>query len=239
MEHVLVLPGDRNPDQATAVGATAMPTVNSEMRSPFPIPFGWFQVGWPGDLKPGDVKPLEYFGKHLALWRDDNGVAHLNSAFCRAPRRTPRPRRLGTRRGAGLPLPRLAVHRRWRQLPHPLLPAHQQEGVHRQLPHDRAQRRSHGLVPPGRHRAAMGHPRDRGVQRPRELHRGGDPGIRDRGAVAGPRRERCRLRSLPLRAPHRGGPGARELRDGRTLHQDAFGPEVPHPAGSRGRPHQR
>lgn len=57
-------------------------TVVSEQRSPFPIPFGWFQVGWPGDVKPGDVRPLEYFGKHLALWRDENGTVHLNSAHC-------------------------------------------------------------------------------------------------------------------------------------------------------------
>ncbi len=57
-------------------------TVTANVRSPFPIPFGWFQVGWVDELKIGEVKPLEYFGKHLALWRDDNGVANLNSAFC-------------------------------------------------------------------------------------------------------------------------------------------------------------
>ena len=51
-------------------------------RSPFPIPFGWFQIGWPGDVKVGQVVPLEYFGKHLALWRDDHGQPHLNDAFC-------------------------------------------------------------------------------------------------------------------------------------------------------------
>lgn len=60
-----------------------MPTViNAHKRSPFPIPFGWFQVGWSNDLESGEVKPLQYFGRHLALWRDDNGVAHLNSAHC-------------------------------------------------------------------------------------------------------------------------------------------------------------
>ena len=57
-------------------------TITSTERSPFPIPFGWFTVGWPDDVKPGETKDLEYFGKHLVLWRDDNGVAHLNSAFC-------------------------------------------------------------------------------------------------------------------------------------------------------------
>jgi phenylpropionate dioxygenase-like ring-hydroxylating dioxygenase large terminal subunit len=51
-------------------------------RSPFPIPFGWFQVAWPDDVKVGQVVPLQYFGRHLALWRDDNGAPHLNDAFC-------------------------------------------------------------------------------------------------------------------------------------------------------------
>ena len=48
------------------------------LRSPFPIPYGWFQVAWPGDVKVGQVVPLQYFGQHLALWRDDNGVVHVN-----------------------------------------------------------------------------------------------------------------------------------------------------------------
>ncbi len=49
---------------------------------PFPIPFGWFQVGFPGDVGPGDVKPLFYFGRHLVLWRGDDGAIHLQDAFC-------------------------------------------------------------------------------------------------------------------------------------------------------------
>jgi phenylpropionate dioxygenase-like ring-hydroxylating dioxygenase large terminal subunit len=52
------------------------------LRSPFPIPYGWFQVAWPGDVKVGQVVPLQYFGQHLALWRDDNGAPHVNDAFC-------------------------------------------------------------------------------------------------------------------------------------------------------------
>jgi nitrite reductase/ring-hydroxylating ferredoxin subunit len=51
-------------------------------RYPFPIPYGWFQVGYPTDVAPGDVKPLYYFGRDLVLWRDDDGHAHLNDAFC-------------------------------------------------------------------------------------------------------------------------------------------------------------
>jgi phenylpropionate dioxygenase-like ring-hydroxylating dioxygenase large terminal subunit len=51
-------------------------------RSPFPIPFGWFQVGWSADLKPGDVVPVDYFDKSLVAWRDEQGAAHVNDAFC-------------------------------------------------------------------------------------------------------------------------------------------------------------
>jgi len=50
--------------------------------SSLPIPFGWFQVGWPSDVTAGSVHPRYYFGRHLALWRDAAGVAHLNDAFC-------------------------------------------------------------------------------------------------------------------------------------------------------------
>ncbi|MBS1836814.1 MAG: Rieske (2Fe-2S) protein [Actinobacteria bacterium] len=53
-----------------------------QVRSPFPIPFGWFQVAWSADLAPGAVEPIEYFGRHLVLWRDESGAAHVNDAFC-------------------------------------------------------------------------------------------------------------------------------------------------------------
>jgi nitrite reductase/ring-hydroxylating ferredoxin subunit len=51
-------------------------------RSPFPIPFGWYQLGWPDDVAIGETKPLYYFGRHLVLWRDEDGAARLNDAFC-------------------------------------------------------------------------------------------------------------------------------------------------------------
>jgi phenylpropionate dioxygenase-like ring-hydroxylating dioxygenase large terminal subunit len=50
--------------------------------SRLPLPFGWFQVAWASDLGAGSVRPLEYFGRHLVLWRDAEEVAHLNDAFC-------------------------------------------------------------------------------------------------------------------------------------------------------------
>ena len=60
------------------------PTAEGEQggRYPFGIPYGWFQVGWSDDVAAGDVLPRYYFGRDLALWRDEQGVAHLNDAFC-------------------------------------------------------------------------------------------------------------------------------------------------------------
>ncbi len=52
------------------------------MQYPFPIPFGWFQVLWSDELAPGDVRPLFYFDEHLVAWRDENGEAHIQEAFC-------------------------------------------------------------------------------------------------------------------------------------------------------------
>jgi len=51
-------------------------------RFPFPIPFGWYQVAFPGDLAPGEVTALEYWSRELVLWRDATGAFHLQDAFC-------------------------------------------------------------------------------------------------------------------------------------------------------------
>lgn len=51
-------------------------------RYPFPIPFGWFQVAWPEDIPVGESKALYYFGRHLVAWRDEEGTAHVQDAFC-------------------------------------------------------------------------------------------------------------------------------------------------------------
>jgi len=50
-------------------------------RFPFPIPFGWFCVGYPDEFtdKP---RPLYYWGRHLVGWRDETGEAHVMDAFC-------------------------------------------------------------------------------------------------------------------------------------------------------------
>lgn len=47
-----------------------------------PLPFGWFRA-LDGDAVPrGKAKPLFALGEHLVVWRDQNGEAHVNSAFC-------------------------------------------------------------------------------------------------------------------------------------------------------------
>jgi 3-ketosteroid 9alpha-monooxygenase subunit A len=47
-----------------------------------PFPIGWFQVAYSADLEPGDVRPLEYFGKDLVLFRTEDGEARVLDAFC-------------------------------------------------------------------------------------------------------------------------------------------------------------
>ena len=51
-------------------------------RFPFPIPYGWFHVGYSAELSSGEVRAVRYFGRDLALWRDQDGNAHLQDAYC-------------------------------------------------------------------------------------------------------------------------------------------------------------
>ena len=69
--------------QSTAAGAP-LPVGEGgpESRYPFDVPYGWFQVAWSDELPPGTVLPRYYFGRHLVLWRDEEGRAHLQDAFC-------------------------------------------------------------------------------------------------------------------------------------------------------------
>jgi nitrite reductase/ring-hydroxylating ferredoxin subunit len=53
------------------------------MRSfPFPVPFGWFCVGYPEDFPTGEPRPLYYWNRHLVGWRDGAGEMHVMDAFC-------------------------------------------------------------------------------------------------------------------------------------------------------------
>jgi len=51
-------------------------------RYPFPLPFGWFCVGYPEDFPVGEARPLYYLERHLVGWRDHDGEVHVNDAFC-------------------------------------------------------------------------------------------------------------------------------------------------------------
>jgi 3-ketosteroid 9alpha-monooxygenase subunit A len=45
-------------------------------------PTGWFQVLWSAELAVGEVKRLHYFDQELVAWRDEDGLAHVMSAYC-------------------------------------------------------------------------------------------------------------------------------------------------------------
>jgi nitrite reductase/ring-hydroxylating ferredoxin subunit len=51
-------------------------------RAPFPVPFGWFSVGYPEDFPRGEPKAIFYFDRHLVAWRDEAEVLHVQDAFC-------------------------------------------------------------------------------------------------------------------------------------------------------------
>ncbi len=52
-------------------------------RFPFPsFPNGWFQFAYGDELAPGQVLPLEYFGRQLVAFRGEDGTARVLDAFC-------------------------------------------------------------------------------------------------------------------------------------------------------------
>ena len=51
-------------------------------RFPFPIPNGWFPVAATGDLDPGEIKSVRYFGQDLVVFRTEGGAAHVLDAYC-------------------------------------------------------------------------------------------------------------------------------------------------------------
>ena len=51
-------------------------------RTPFPVPFGWYQICWPDELEPGGVIPVYTWGRDLVLWRDADAAYHLQDAIC-------------------------------------------------------------------------------------------------------------------------------------------------------------
>ena len=51
-------------------------------RFPFPIPTGWFCIGWSSDLTQDEVRPIRYFAKDLVLFRTSDGTARVLDAHC-------------------------------------------------------------------------------------------------------------------------------------------------------------
>ena len=47
-----------------------------------PIPFGWFSVAMSDEIKPGEVKALQYFGTEFVIWRGENGQVSAVDPFC-------------------------------------------------------------------------------------------------------------------------------------------------------------
>ncbi|MEO1125725.1 MAG: Rieske 2Fe-2S domain-containing protein [Cyanobacteria bacterium J06639_16] len=45
-------------------------------------PSGWFRVAFSNELPLGKVMPLHYFGKHLLLFRTEDGTAQVKDAYC-------------------------------------------------------------------------------------------------------------------------------------------------------------
>jgi 3-ketosteroid 9alpha-monooxygenase subunit A len=47
-----------------------------------PFPRGWYLASYSDELRTGDVKPLQLFGRDLVLFRDAAGAARLADAYC-------------------------------------------------------------------------------------------------------------------------------------------------------------
>ena len=51
-------------------------------RCPLPMPWGWFQVLYSGDLAVGESKPLRYFDQDLVIFRTESGAVKVLDAYC-------------------------------------------------------------------------------------------------------------------------------------------------------------
>jgi phenylpropionate dioxygenase-like ring-hydroxylating dioxygenase large terminal subunit len=60
----------------------AFKEIDMSERYPYPIPFGWYAIGFSEDLKVGEVKPAKYFGKELVVFRTESGEAKVLDAYC-------------------------------------------------------------------------------------------------------------------------------------------------------------
>jgi 3-ketosteroid 9alpha-monooxygenase subunit A len=53
------------------------------MKKPGIWPTGWFQIGWSGEILPGQAVPIRYFGKEFVAFRSEGGALSVLDAHCR------------------------------------------------------------------------------------------------------------------------------------------------------------
>lgn len=75
------LPMPRQPE-LLAPGAERLRVRTVGDRFPFPLPNGWFAIARVGELRPGEVRAMHYFGLDLVAFAGDDGQVHLTEAYC-------------------------------------------------------------------------------------------------------------------------------------------------------------
>ena len=55
--------------------------VREECHDQLPMPNGWFAVDFSHELREGDVKPINYFGEEMVLFRTRSGEARIVDAW--------------------------------------------------------------------------------------------------------------------------------------------------------------
>jgi 3-ketosteroid 9alpha-monooxygenase subunit A len=61
---------------------TGKATILDRGYAQLPIPFGWFAIALSDEIKPGEVKTLQYFGTEFVIWRGENGQVNAVDPFC-------------------------------------------------------------------------------------------------------------------------------------------------------------
>jgi phenylpropionate dioxygenase-like ring-hydroxylating dioxygenase large terminal subunit len=47
-----------------------------------PYPDSWYRVAASSEVEPGEILSLRYFGEELICWRGEDGLAHVQGAYC-------------------------------------------------------------------------------------------------------------------------------------------------------------
>ena len=56
--------------------------VDNQRNFPDTLPTGWFQIAYSDQIRPGEVKPLEYFDTDFVMFRTEDGQLCVLDAFC-------------------------------------------------------------------------------------------------------------------------------------------------------------